>query len=70
MMILPDLHAARQALEAAVRPAADVVASMSDPDIPIPRSEWNAGEGAAHLAMVALGYRSSPGGPSRRGRST
>ena len=56
VMILPDLPIARRALEAAVPPAVDVIRSMADPAVPISGSEWNTGEAAAHLAMVALGY--------------
>jgi uncharacterized protein (TIGR03083 family) len=54
--IVVDLGAARRALEAATLPTAELIRSITDPDVPISGSEWTVGEAAAHLAMGAEGY--------------
>jgi uncharacterized protein (TIGR03083 family) len=51
-----ELSDARAALSAAARRSADLVASIPDHDVRLPRSEWTVADVAAHLAIGLRGF--------------
>jgi uncharacterized protein (TIGR03083 family) len=54
-----ETRGARQALLAAAKRSAELIGSIDDMDLPIPRSEWNVGDAAAHLIFVLRGFTGS-----------
>ncbi len=61
-----DLAAARHALEDQTPRTMALLATITDPGLPIPGSEWTVGEAAAHLAVTAEGYSEYARGRDRR----
>jgi uncharacterized protein (TIGR03083 family) len=65
-MVVVDIAAARHALRSQTPRTMELLSGITDPSIPISRSEWTVGEAAAHLAIGAEGYSEYARGLERR----